>query len=141
MALDYGWIYIERGEANALQVGCTSCFINEDEEIIVEDLPEENRVSISMGTMTRFLYIKNVWFQTKADAELFLDRMKTFNAAGGMTVELRVNSGAFPGCLFAIYSGKTSMEMLRKSCSQIEKVAYGDGTVFKIARVVLRQVG
>ena len=90
--------------------------------------------------VVRYVVCRDIYFKTKADAELFLDRMHALNAADGMTLEIRTNSGAMPGSLLNFISGKTAIEVTCLDINPFSKVAYGDGTVYKVAMCKFQQV-
>ena len=106
---------------------------------MTEDLPAGEYFYIDMGTVARFVICRDMYFKTKADAELFLDRMDTLNA-NGMTLEIQTNSAAVPGSLLNFISGKTAMEVACLQITPFTKVAYGDGTVYKVGMCKFRQI-
>ena len=139
MALDKGYFYIERGEGTEIQLQMEKWQLMIRYEPIIEDLPDEGYISITLKIVNRMIVLRNIYFRTKADAELFLDRINTLNAAGGMTCELRVSSDALPGSLFNFKSGKTAIEMFCLDISPLEKIAYGDGQIYRVGILKFRQ--
>lgn len=139
MALDKGYFYIERGEANAMQLQMKKWQIFVKYEPFIEDIPDEEYVSISLKIVNRMIVLRDIFFKTKSDAETFLDKINTLNGAGGMTCELRTSSSAIPGSFFNFISGKTAIEMFCLDITPMEKVAYGDEQVYKIAILKFRQ--
>lgn len=139
MALDKGYVYIERTETNEIQLQPDKWQLFVKYMPIIEDIPDENYVSITLKIVSRIIVLRNIYFRTKVDVETFLDRMDTFNAAGGMTIEVRTTSAAIPGSFLNFKSGKTAIEMLCLDISPLEKIAYGDGTVYKVGMLKFRQ--
>ena len=139
MALDYGWIYVERGTGNAMQLACELFELNIQHRIMGDDLAGDAHAKIDIQIISRTLTLNNTYFKTQADAEAFLDTIETLAAAGTFTVEIRASSSTMPGSNFDIKSGVTSMEMLFQGANGVTKVARGDGVVFAIKRIVFVQ--
>ncbi len=141
--LDFGYIYVERGEANAFQLGCDKWFFNQIWAIreTIKDTAGDQHQGFDIAIIGREIILKNVWFRDSADAETFLDRALTFNAAGTVTIEVRKTSAALPGSLFAFKSGVTSLEMLFEVITNLQKVGRGDDDTYMIAQIKLRQAG
>lgn len=140
IALTYGYIYIERGTGNEIQLAVKLWNIGIHYKPITEPLSEGDYFHTHMMKVVRYVACRNIYFKTKSDAELFLDRMHTLNAAGGMTLEVRTNSGVMPGSLLNFISGKTAIEVTCLDINPLSKVAYGDGTVYKVNMCKFQQI-
>ena len=133
-------MYIERGTGNEIQLASPAIPIKIMYKTFTEDLPEGEYFHTEMGTVRRIVTCKTIYFKTTSDAELFIDRMHTLNAAGGMNLEIRVSSAAMPGSLFNFISGKYTMKVACLEISNFLKIAYGDGTVWKCGQCKFRQI-
>lgn len=132
-------MYIERGTGNEIRLAVKNWDILIHYKPITEDLPEGDYFHVDMGTVVRLIVIKNMYFKTDTDAELFLDRMHTLNPTG-MTLEIRKTSAAMPGSLFNFLSGKVEMEVACLDIAPLTKVAYGDGIVYKCGMCRFKQI-
>lgn len=141
--LDYGFIYIERGEANAFQLGCDKWFFDMDwnlRETVLDSAGDQHQ-GFDQEIIGRILVFKNVYFKNSTDAETFLDRALTMNAAGTVTIEIRKTSAALPGSLFVFKGGVTSLEMLFSKMTNLQKIGRGDRDVYMVSQLILRQAG
>ena len=141
--LDFGYVYVERGEANAFQLGCDKWFLNQIWEIreTARDTAGDQHQGFDQQIIGREIILKNVWFRDSADAEAFLARSLAFNAAGNVTIEVRKTSAALPGSLFAFKAGVTSLEMLFEVITNLQKMGRGDDDTYMISQIKLRQTG
>lgn len=141
--LDYGWIYVNRGLANAMQLGCDKWFYNHIWSIrkTTQDTAGDQHQGYSMAIIGREIILKNIWFENSTDVETFLARALALNTAGICTIEIRKTTAAIPGSFFAWKSGVTSLNMLFEVITNLQKVGRGNDDTYMIGQIKLRQAG
>lgn len=141
--LDYGWIHIERGGANAFDLGCKKWHLNITWNLMetVQDLPGDIHIGFDMQVIGREIILTEVYFKTSEDVETFINKAQVINAAGKATLEIQKTSDAVPGSLFEFKSGVTSLEMLFIQVATLQKVGRGNSDVYMVQTVKLRQAG
>lgn len=141
--LDYGHIHVERGEANAFQLGCEKWHLNITWGLggTIQDLPSDLHIGFDLQIIGREIVLTKVYFKTSEDAETFIARAQTINAGGKATIEIQKTSAAVPGSLFSFKSGVTSLEMLFTHITALQKIGKGNSDVYMSQTVKLRQAG
>jgi len=103
-----------------------------DNLLFKEDMPGDTHFSASINTIVRTIKCFELYFSTQADAETFIKNLKTLNLAGTMTLELQTTSTP---SYFKIDGTNTTLEVLYSDFKGLQKVALGDGTVYKIQEI------
>lgn len=142
MALTKGWLHIERGQAYAMQVqlgGVPPWKIKVKDKLLFKtDLPGDTRLSASINTINRVIKCFDLYFETQADAELFLANLLILNLAGTMTLELQTTDTPI---YFKFDGTNTTLEVLYEALLDIQPVALGGGSVYKISSVTFYHGG
>jgi len=136
MALTKGWLNIERGQAYAMKVqlgGVPPWKISFKDKLLFKlDLPGDTHLSASIKTIVRNVKCFDLYFETQADVELFVANLLTLNAAGTMTLELQTTETP---TYLKIDGTNTSIEVLWEVVKDLQPVALGGGSVYKIPSV------
>lgn len=141
--LDYGWIYLNRGLTNAMQLGCDKWGFNLIWAIraTVQDTAGDQHQGFDMQIIGREIILQKVWFRNSTDAEIFMARAIEINRVGTCTVEIRKTTDAIPGSFFAWKSGVTVLNMLFEQIQNLQKAGREDSDVYMISQLKLRQAG
>ena len=135
MTLNYGSILVEQSTANSILLAIENWALYVTYQPNISDLPAENFVSINLGKVRRILVAKNMYFKTQADAEALLAKMDLLNDTGSM--DIRINTVA--ASYFAFNTAKTTFPSFCTDITPITKLAFGAGTVYKVAQLKWRQ--
>ena len=147
MTLNYGWVYIERGTANAIQLACEKPWkLGIREQNVRENIMHvEGDIHISISgieSVVRTVTLNDVIFKTLADFEAIIYKLRKLNAAGTMTLELAYSDTPdfikFHATATTQYD---TMEVKFVEATGLQKVARASGTVYKCAKMVFEQGG
>lgn len=138
MALTEGWIIFDSGGAHEMKIRGKWKLKQRNPDVWIEHYPGDLQTGFDLGTKERTLNLVDFWFESKADAELFLEYIDLLNATvGGWKLELQVHSD---GSKFKLKGGTASnMNVLALEYSEVEKVAFGDDQLYKIKVIKVEQ--
>ena len=133
MALDYGW-----GECQStMNLACSEGWsVDIKETPSIDHYPGDTHLGYNLSEIQRIITLKGVIFKTTADIELAIANFKTLNASGAWNFRMKIISG---GTYFKFDGTNTTITVFFKQLKGIQKLAKGDGTVYKIAQIQLEE--
>ena len=142
MALDHGWLHIERGEVGvAMKVelgGVPPWTLSRKEQYLFkETLPSDSRFAAMINTIDRIVTCFELMFRTQAEVETFLANISTLNLTG-MTLEIQTTSTP---TYFKWDGANEAMEVHCPDVKGLQPMALGGGSVYMIPQVTFEQTG
>ena len=139
MALETeGWIIFDSGGGEEMKVPGKWKIRQKNTGVKIRHTSSDLHYGWDKRKIQRTITITELYFSTRANAELFLEYIDLLNATvNGFKLELQVHSD---NSKFKLKGGTaTSMMVLCTDYSGVEKVSLGDTQVYKIASLKLEQ--
>ena len=145
MALDYGRVYINRGQTGAMRLAVESSpsvDVKED-DLNIFDMMGDRRVSVSgIETILRKVTLKGVRFKSEDDWITCLKNLRYLNKNGTMTLEwAKSDTPTFISFWSDGSTNYSSMDVKYETFKGGEKISPGDQTLFYVRQIVFRQAG
>lgn len=138
MALIKGWLYLDYGGGNQMQIPIRDWEIDKDNKPTFIDYPNDGHYGFALKIYKRTVKIKGCMINNKTDWDLFLLTLDTIQAT---PYNMRIKIKGTPETWYKFDGVNQTMPVLSDKERGAKKAAGGDDQHYIMKQLMLRQAG